>query len=147
MTEKCFQRFIIYYLAAEAHLHGRNRASDALQLLWDHTELLPEHIHKAQNWLPEIKEQAELIWSLPFLPCLILYWRISLTSSLCGQLAISINHCSFIDNDVYASMFMLLWSMQWKLKTCLSGFVLRLSHMLRCLYEDLLRESECMAWD
>lgn len=67
MTEKCFQRFIIYYLDAEAQLSGRNRASDALQLLWDHTELLPERIHKAHSWLPEIKEQAELIWSLPLL--------------------------------------------------------------------------------
>lgn len=65
MTEKCFQRFIIYYLDAEAHLSGRNRASDALQLLWDHTEPLPEHIHKAWDWLPEIKAQAGLIWSLP----------------------------------------------------------------------------------
>lgn len=65
MTEKCFQRFVIYYLDAEAHLSGRNRASDGPQLLWDHTELLPEHIHKAHKWLPEIREQAELIWSLP----------------------------------------------------------------------------------
>lgn len=89
MTEKCFQRFIIYYLDAEAHLSGRNRAFDALQLLWDHTELLPEHTHKAQDWLPEIKEQAELIWSLPLRACLMMYWRISLTSALCGQLASS----------------------------------------------------------
>lgn len=96
MTEKCFQRFIIYYLDAEAHLSGRNRASDALQLLWDHTELLPEHTHKAQDWLPEIKEQAELIWSLPLRACLMMYWRISLTSALCGQLASSTTRSGFI---------------------------------------------------
>lgn len=124
MTEKCFQRFIIYYLDAEAHLSGRNRASDALQLLWDHTELLPEHIHKAQNWLPEIKEQAELIWSLPLLACLMMYWKISLTSALCGQLASSITHSGFI-----AVVYVCLWSRQWKLKMHLSAFVPLLPHV------------------
>lgn len=121
MTEKCFQRFIIYYLDAEAHLSGRNRASDALQLLWDHTELLPEHIHKAQNWLPEIKEQAGLIWSLPLLANDVLENFFDFSSLWTSSQRY--NSLWFHHRDVCVSV-----ARQWKLKIHLSAFVPCLPH-------------------